>query len=133
MFKRSKKKKPDHIDTYIGKETEITGRLRSQAGIQIDGKFEGDIQSEGDVVIGKIGSIRSNVQARNVTIAGIVYGDVHAHHQITLHASGQLHGNASCQTFTVAEGSVFMGSSKMGSTTNTSIEGEAQLSSVSSS
>lgn len=131
MFRRTKKKNPDLMETYIGEGTEITGQLRSAAGIRIDGQLEGDIQSEGDVIIGTSGSIRSNVQARNITIAGTVYGDVHAHHQITLQASGQLYGNTTCQTFAVAEGSIFMGSSKMGRTTSIANESETQLSSVS--
>ncbi|WP_254450284.1 bactofilin family protein [Cohnella herbarum] len=113
MFK-NKKHPPGMTDTLIGVGTEMNGLLKSQAGIRIEGAYQGDIESKGDIVIGESGVAKSNITARDVTIAGKVYGDVHTVGKLLITATGQLHGNSHAAILNVQEGGILNGGSQMG-------------------
>lgn len=104
---------PDAMDTVIGEGSVFEGKIRSQAGVRIEGTIHGDVESAGDVVIGEKGIVKSNIHARNVVIAGAVHGNVTAKESLTILTSGQLNGNSSASRLVVNEGAVFNGGSRM--------------------
>lgn len=112
MF-NNKKHPPGMTDTLIGAGTEMNGFLKSQVGVRIEGAFYGDIESKGDIVIGEGGVAKSNITARNVTIAGKVYGDVHTLGKLIITPTGQLHGSSHAAILNVLVGGILNGSSKM--------------------
>lgn len=117
MFKsKSTTLDPDTTDTLIGEGTVFEGKIKSVAGIRIEGEIIGDIDCEGDVTIGDKGTARSNIVARNIIIAGTVNGDVHAKSKLTITSKGKLHGNLTATSLIIEEGSVFEGTSRMEST-----------------
>lgn len=115
MFSKKKaaSTNPDAMDTVIGEGSVFEGKIRSQAGVRIEGTIHGDVESAGDVVIGEKGIVKSNIHARNVVIAGAVHGNVTAKDSLTILASGQLNGNSSASRLVVNEGAVFNGGSRM--------------------
>lgn len=117
-----KSKQPDvtKTDTLIGEGTTFEGKITSQASIRIEGRVIGDIVCQGDLTVGEGAEIQSNVQARNITIAGQINGDVTAAHKLAITASGKLFGNATSDTFTIEEGGIFTGSSMMKQSESTS-------------
>lgn len=115
MFKSKKQKTidPNTTDTLIGEGSVFEGKIKSQAGIRIEGQIIGDIESTGDVTIGERGMAKSNVTARNIIIAGTVHGNVTAKETLKLMVTGKLFGNTATQAMTIEEGAVFQGTSRM--------------------
>ncbi|MDF2935103.1 MAG: cell shape determination protein CcmA [Paenibacillaceae bacterium] len=111
--KKSAGTNPDAMDTVIGEGSVFEGKIRSQAGVRIEGTINGDVESAGDVIIGEKGIVKSNIHARNVIIAGSVHGNVTAKDSLTILSSGQLNGNSSASRLVVNEGAVFNGGSRM--------------------
>lgn len=131
MFKGKKTKiDPNMTDTLIGEGSLFEGRVKSEAGIRVEGQITGDIESAGDVTIGEHGVARSNIKARNVILAGRVTGNVTAKGKLTIKASGELHGNLSALELSIETGGVFQGSSKMetkeSSTASEAISGQLE-------
>jgi cytoskeletal protein CcmA (bactofilin family) len=114
MFKRNKSAiDPNSTDTLIGEGSIFEGKLKSAAGVRIEGQIHGDIECAGDVVIGERGLAKSNIAARNVTISGTVTGDVVCSGTLTVNPTGKLYGNCTAQTLIIAEGALFIGASRM--------------------
>lgn len=113
MFTNRKKHNLGTTDTLIGQGTSIEGKLKCEASLRIEGEFQGEIDSQGDIIIGERGIARSNISARDVVIAGIVYGDITTKGRLTITASGQLHGNCAAQSLIIHDGGIFSGSSLM--------------------
>jgi cytoskeletal protein CcmA (bactofilin family) len=114
MFKNKKTKiDPNTTDTLIGEGTHFEGKIKSEAGIRIEGHLTGDIECTGDVTIGENGSASSHIRARHVILAGQVTGNVNASGKLTIKATGKLNGNLSAQELSIEAGGVFQGSSKM--------------------
>ncbi|WP_239618522.1 bactofilin family protein [Cohnella mopanensis] len=114
MFKNKKSKiDPNMTDTLIGEGTSFEGKIKSEAGIRVEGHMTGDIDCAGDITIGENGIARSDIKARNVIVAGQVIGNVAASGKLTIKASGQLHGNLSALELSIESGGIFQGTSRM--------------------
>ena len=71
MFKKDQlETPPDKVNTVIGKDTHFQGSLKAKGLIRIDGVMEGDVETQGDVVIGESGRVSLELKARNVAVAG---------------------------------------------------------------
>ncbi|MDF2927571.1 MAG: polymer-forming cytoskeletal protein [Paenibacillaceae bacterium] len=115
MFKGKKSNgiNPNSTDTIIGEGSVFEGRIKSEAGVRVEGSITGDVESSGDVIIGEKGSVKSNINARNIIIAGTVLGNVTAKEKLTILSSGQLIGNSTTVSLVIEDGGVFSGTSKM--------------------
>lgn len=115
MFKNKKSTviNPNTTDTLIGEGTIFEGKIRSEASVRIEGQIIGDIDCLGDVLVGEQGIVKSNIIARNVIIAGSVFGNVNTKGKLTITSTGKLHGNTNAASFIIEEGGLFQGSSMM--------------------
>ena len=115
MFKAAKETKidPSSTDTFVGKGSVFEGKLQSAAGIRIEGRVTGGIESEGDVAVGEHGVVEADIAARNVVIAGAVTGSVRAAEKVTITAKGRLTGDIESALLSIEEGAFYEGSSRM--------------------
>lgn len=115
MFKKNKvvKVDPNTTDTLIGEGSIFEGKIKSEAGVRIEGQIIGDIECEGDVTVGEKGVVQSNIIARNVIIAGTVNGNIQARSKLSIKQKGKLFGNMSAVSISIEEGSIFEGTSRM--------------------
>jgi cytoskeletal protein CcmA (bactofilin family) len=101
------------VDTIVGKDTEFKGTLNSSGLIRIDGKVDGEISHQGDVVIGETGHVTATIRARNVTVAGTVNGNIEATGRLELLASARVLGDLTVTALVISEGAMFKGTSEM--------------------
>jgi cytoskeletal protein CcmA (bactofilin family) len=64
------------INTIIGPNTSLTGDVETGGFTRIDGSIRGDVRAKGRVVIGERARIKGNVTGTNITIGGVVYGNI---------------------------------------------------------
>ncbi|WP_424767322.1 bactofilin family protein [Paenibacillus sp. sgz302251] len=100
-------------DTLIGQGTLGEGIIKCEASLRIEGEYRGDIECKGDVVIGECGIARSNITAKDITIAGNAFGDIVANGRLILTSSGQLTGNITANALIIQEGGKLYGSCQM--------------------
>ena len=110
MFKGEEKFKTGSV---IGRETEFKGSLKDKESIRIDGKFEGEIEVEGHLIVGEDAVIKANIKAKSVSIGGKVVGDVNCEGKVELFSSGSLEGKVKAFDLTIAEGAFFNGECRM--------------------
>ena len=113
MFKKKRALNPNTTDTLVGEGSVFEGRIRSEASLRVEGHITGDIECLGDVTVGEHGLAKSNINARNVTIAGVVNGNVNTKGTLMITSTGQLFGNTISHSLIIEEGGIFQGQSKM--------------------
>jgi hypothetical protein len=64
------------IETVIGPNAHFRGNLISEGGIRIDGIFEGNIETTGNLVIGESAKVIADIRANNISISGAVKGNI---------------------------------------------------------
>jgi cytoskeletal protein CcmA (bactofilin family) len=57
--------------------------------------------------------VKSNIIARNIIIAGSVYGNIMTKGVLKITATGKLYGNTTAASLMIDEGGIFQGTSKM--------------------
>ncbi len=101
------------METLIGKDCETKGNIYSKGNIRIDGKIEGNIQSEENVIMGENASIKGNVYGKHLTIGGKIIGDVTAKAKLEILNTGKIYGDIKTPRLIMAEGVIFEGNCEM--------------------
>ena len=78
--------------TVIGADTTISGSIRAQGTVWIDGRVEGDVSTDDLLVIGEGAIVIGNVSAGSVICRGTIAGDIVAEEEVELLASASLNG-----------------------------------------
>ncbi len=112
MFGRKIEKTPD-IDSLIGENIKIIGKIEGQGNLRIDGIIEGDIDYKGDVIIGEEGKVNGDIVCNNISLAGTVNGNITSSAKLVLLPTGKLTGDIEIANFVVHESAFFEGNCKM--------------------
>lgn len=87
--------------TMIGSDTIITGIIRAQGSVWIDGRVEGDIYTDGLLMIGETAVVIGNIEAGSVICRGMMMGDIVASEEVELLESASLNGTVRAPVFSV--------------------------------
>ena len=101
------------ISTVFGKDTEFNGDLTFSKSLQINGSFDGDINSTGFLVIGEGATVKANIRAKTVILKGTVHGNVEATERLEIHPNGKLYGNIRTAKLRISDGVIFDGNCEM--------------------
>ncbi len=103
------------IIAVLGRGSEFEGKLTFEGALRIDGKFSGEIFSDGTLIVGDGAVVKAEVSVASVVIQGQITGNIKAPNCIELHSSAHLVGNIFTPTLSVEKGAVFEGNSVMDS------------------
>lgn len=101
--------------TIIGAGTVVEGVLKASASTRIEGTVNGDITSEGVVVIANEGVVNGNITAVDVKISGTVKGNLIISGKTELVSNGKLVGDIKTGSLSIDETAIFQGNCKMNS------------------
>jgi cytoskeletal protein CcmA (bactofilin family) len=102
--------------SVISSEVEIVGTVKTSGSIRIEGRVEGEIISEGDVTLGKSGSVKGNLLVNSVTVSGTIQGNIQAKDRIELKSTARLLGDIKAKRLAVEDGVTFVGKSEVNPT-----------------
>lgn len=97
------------VGTVLGEEASFNGILTFSGAVRIDGKFEGEIKTEGDIIIGRKGEVKANIVAGSVIVGGKVEGNITATRRLELQSQSQLIGDIRASNLVVGEGVLIQG------------------------
>ncbi len=103
-------RKNDKLEALIGPNSELSGDLRIEGTLRIDGACTGNIVADW-VIVGDGASIKGDIAARGVVIGGTIHGTIKAQDIVEIKPKGQLLGDIHTKKLTVAEGGMFEGRS----------------------
>lgn len=103
------KKRKNQITAFLGQETEFEGNLSFKGMVRIDGRFKGEINTEGTLIVGETAVIDSDIHASNVIISGEVRGHIVAGERIEILSPGKVFGDIEAPSVTINTGVVFDG------------------------
>lgn len=107
------KKIKEHINAFLGKETEFKGKLSFTGAVRIDGRLDGEIFTEGTLIVGETAVIESDIRTSRIIISGEVRGNIVAKNRIEIHAPGRVFGDIEAPSVTIDEGAIFEGNCQM--------------------
>ena len=113
MFEQNKgTKKVD--ETIVGVDVTLTGNLKSEGNIQINGKVKATISTKSDVFVGEQAVIDGSVKAKNITNTGTVQGNIETSEDLEISPTGKVFGDLAVKNLIIKKGAIFSGKSMMG-------------------
>lgn len=109
----SKNKKEASVDrkatsrNVIGQGTKIIGDVISEGDFRIDGILEGNLKTNGRVIIGKEGYINGNVECANADIEGKFSGEFIVSDTLTAKTSANITGSVTVGQISTEPGAAF--------------------------
>ncbi len=92
----------------------IVGDVSGSGLLKVDGNVEGSIVGPRQVIIGRGGIVRGNIEATEVILAGTIEGSIYSADRVEVQGTALLHGDVSTRTIVVHEGARLNGSVQMG-------------------
>ena len=102
----------------ISNGTEITGDIKSNGDIRIDGTLTGNLDTKGKVVIGSTGKVKGEVICKNSEVSGIVEGKIIVGQLLNLKVASKIIGEIVTYKLSIEPGAKFTGNCKMSETEN---------------
>jgi cytoskeletal protein CcmA (bactofilin family) len=103
------------IHALLGVGTRYEGKLFFEGRARIDGEFEGEVHSDGLLVVGDQATVSGEIRVHTLIVrGGRIDGDIHATELVELHAPAEVRGDIRTQTLFLDKGVVFEGSCIMG-------------------
>src|SRR2546427_11413830 len=101
----------------LSSDVEIKGSIKFQKELLIDGKVEGDINSDGVLTVGENAEIRGEIKTKSITVYGKVHGNITVAERCELKSKCTLQGDLKAARLIIEEGATFIGKSEVTSGT----------------
>jgi cytoskeletal protein CcmA (bactofilin family) len=77
MFGSGKKSiNSERVDTVVGRGTIFEGTINAEGTVRLDGKVQGGLNINGNLIVGEEGAVKGNIKTENAFIAGVIEGNV---------------------------------------------------------
>jgi len=98
------------VIAFVGRGVEFKGVITYNGTVRIDGRLDGEIHTEGVLVVGEDAVITAQVTAGTVISHGKITGDIVASGKVRLLAPAVLNGSVKAPLLSIEEGVLFNGS-----------------------
>ena len=99
--------------SIIAHGTCIKGELEVDGVIRIEGRIEGSVRAEGQVLVVKGGSIEGDIFTRHAIIGGEVRGGLFADERVEIQATSVINGDITTPQLSIEEGGKVNGQLRM--------------------
>ena len=102
------------VSAFVGEGVEFKGVISYQGTVRIDGQLEGEIHTDGVLIVGKTAVIDAKVEAGTIICQGRIIGNIVARDKIQLMSPAVLNGSVRTPSLSMEEGVLFNGTCEMG-------------------
>lgn len=99
---------PVGFQTVLGPNTVLDGSFKCEGNVRIDGHFMGILEINGNILVGETATIEADIDARNISIAGNVQGNITGN-KVQLLRTGHIVGDIVANSITTEEGAFIDG------------------------
>ena len=111
MFSESKKGKMTQESStqqnIIAQDTKIVGDIISKGAFRVDGQVEGNVRTQGKVVVGKSGFINGTIEGTNADFEGSFSGKLKLSGTLSLKSTAYIQGEVEVGKLAVEPGATF--------------------------
>ncbi|MCG5056389.1 MAG: polymer-forming cytoskeletal protein [Myxococcales bacterium] len=100
--------------TVIGQGAHVVGEVRGDDSLVVQGRVDGRIHISEDLSVEPGAILQADVEARNVTVSGVVVGGITASSLVRLTPKARVVGNISAPKVAIEAGAAYRGRIEMG-------------------
>lgn len=100
--------------TFLAKGVDFRGVIYFEGTIRVDGRLEGEVHTNGTLIVGEQGVIKGLISAGTVMTSGKINGTVTALEKVQINKPGILIGDVRTAAIAIEDGAHFHGMCDMG-------------------
>ena len=101
------------VSAFVGKGVEFKGTISYSGTVRIDGYLDGEIHTDGVLLIGEEAVIQAKISAGTIVCKGKVTGDVIAKECVKLRTPAVMNGSIKTPMLSIEDGVLFNGALEM--------------------
>ena len=105
--------RPRGVDCWLSEGVTIYGSISSRGKLTIDGHVDGEIISDGELVVGRHARIHADIKSRSIIVYGGIEGNLLVGERCELKETGVFHGDLKAARIIIDEGAEFIGTSEV--------------------
>ncbi len=113
MAQKDEKIGGNEVVGFIGKGMRVEGKLSFDYTVRVEGEFKGEIEAEGNLVVGEGGLVEGTVKVDTAIITGVLKGEIEAAKRVEIQFPGRIVGTVRTPNLIIGDGGVLEGSSIM--------------------
>lgn len=103
----------EEINAFVGKGVSFKGVISYNGTVRIDGNLDGEIHTEGVLLVGEDAVLTAKITAGTVVCKGKITGDISAREKVKLRAPAVVNAGVKAPLLAMEEGVVFNGTLEM--------------------
>jgi cytoskeletal protein CcmA (bactofilin family) len=107
----------DSLNGFVDAGCTIRGELEFETYFRVDGRIEGTVRSNAELVVGERGVVEGELEVGRCVIGGEVRGTIQATELVLLHATAKVWADIQTPSLVMEDGALLEGSVKMDSKT----------------
>lgn len=113
--------------TFLEKGVHFKGTLTYEGTVRVDGEIEGDITTQGTLIVGERGIINADISAGTVIVGGRINGNIHALQKIQLLPKSVVTGSLTAPCLIIDDGALLNGICEMKRTIEPILQSERPM------
>ncbi len=97
------------LNGFLDSGSSTQGELRFETSFRVDGRFQGKVSSDGDLVVGESGEVEGDLKVGALYVTGVVRGTVQASRRVQIAPGGKLFAELETPTLVIEDGALFEG------------------------
>lgn len=103
----------NQMNGLLDRGCSFRGKLTFDGSVQINGDFEGEIFSDGTLIVGPEARVNAKISVSTLVVYGQVQGEIDAKSKIEMHTPAKIRANVSTPRLSMEEGVLFLGQCHM--------------------
>jgi cytoskeletal protein CcmA (bactofilin family) len=105
---RSTAKQGD-LNGFLDRGSHLSGELRFDAHFRVHGSFKGEVNSDGELIVGEGGEVEGELRVGQMVVSGTVRGTIQASRRLQITSTGKVFADVDTPALIVEDGAVFEG------------------------
>ncbi|GJL64314.1 MAG: hypothetical protein NPIRA04_29680 [Nitrospirales bacterium] len=101
------------IIAFVGEGVTFKGTIRYKGSVRVDGRLEGEIFTDGILIVGEKAVISAKIEAGTIACQGRITGDIMAKERVKLMSPAVFEGSVKTPSISMDEGVLFNGTCVM--------------------
>lgn len=97
------------ISSVIGSDMVVEGDVHAKEAVRVEGSVNGNVETEGVLIISASGKVKGNVKGSSIIIGGSLEGDLSSGGRTEVASTGKVIGNIRTKSLIVDENAMFQG------------------------
>lgn len=95
--------------TVIGRGTVVHARISGEGDLDVQGRVEGEVSIDGEVIVAADGLVGANITARRIVVRGAIRGDLVAEEGVHLEDGARVVGDVRAPRVSISPGALLRG------------------------